>query len=918
MEVLIIAKQKSYHKFIYKLNSTFLENANWNLTLPLTKAIENGKYIIFLNDSQILRWIDEINQTQENDQQAKNIKKQIKEIKKLPTSKTTKNKISNLYNQLYHLQYQPDYVYIIMDKKKHYDRANKGFFINNIKYRRLLGTNGGVKKSTITYVNEKIYDEIKQRIDNGRNKKKELVPAKLESYQGLVCSSSIPVSMPKGIIVVKDCIVHFKDNVILLDDSSQGEPKLSYIENYDIEYIDSDGYGLMLPSYSKKINGELNKNYTSAISGVNIRYAWSKGMLFTFDYIDFANKIANSNYIIQDAWGDWRDIRESEVILTTSMLKLWDSYDSWEDFYKNCIKNHYQFSVAKTTPDKLEHVRNTNYQFLQSYDLSNKEIEKLCQPTIDEIKDVLGMDYRKSIAFLNGTHLNENTIDNIENNYIKALMIDKRMIHDPFVIEKIYSMIKKKISMAAKGSIKMNGNFAIVCGDPYSLAQSIFGLPITGLLKSGQVYHKYWIDKQVNEICCFRAPMTCHNNIRKVQVVSNEAMNYWYQYITTGMILNSWDTMCDAMNGQDKDSDADFTTNNAILIKNTLNSPTIMCIQRKATKNIITESDLIKANKLGFGDEIGVTTNHITNMFEKQSHFDKNSKEYKVLDYRIKCGQLYQQNSIDKVKGIISKPMPKYWYDKRQLKIKPEDTNIIKQEKEFNLRIVADKKPYFMKHIYPNLNTAYNKYIKNVNKKCIRMFQISIQELIKKVDKNSEETRFIDYYYKFLPLSLGNCTVNRICWLIENTFNNYLSYPPQKYEFDYSILKSEISYSQKNFKLIFKIYEDYLKEVKHFHSNLQNSMINKDEIEICRQQFINIFKYKCEKVCSNENELCNIVLDICYKTKKSKQFAWDICGDVIINNLLKKNNNMIWYPEVVETNGEFKFDGVEFVMKVKH
>ena len=53
-------------------------------------------------------------------------------------------------------------------------------------------------------------------------------------------------------------------------------------------------------------------------------------------------------------------------------------------------------------------------------------------------------------------------------------------------------MMKKKIKQAKIGVIKVKGNFAITGGDPYSLAQSMFGLKVTGLLKKGECYHKYW------------------------------------------------------------------------------------------------------------------------------------------------------------------------------------------------------------------------------------------------------------------------------------------------------------------------------------------------------------------------------------------------------------------------------------------
>lgn len=73
--------------------------------------------------------------------------------------------------------------------------------------------------------------------------------------------------------------------------------------------------------------------------------------------------------------------------------------------------------------------------------------------------------------------------------------------------------------------------------------------------------------------------------------------------------------------------------------------PTLMCVQRKAQKRIATEEDFIRANIESFGNEIGQTTNWVTSMYEIQSRYSPDSQEYKMLEYRIRCGQLIQQNN---------------------------------------------------------------------------------------------------------------------------------------------------------------------------------------------------------------------------------------------------------------------------------
>lgn len=871
--------------------------------------------IISLNDSQILRFIDEFNNALDSDDKAKEIKRKMKQVKKRKRSPETKALIRNLYQTLYDIQYQKDYLCVVMDSNKDYDLLNsKGFTVNGVEYKRLLGTNGGIKNSTIIYVSERLYPMIKERIDNGRDKTQKLVPAKLEAYQALVCSGSVALPEPKGIIVVNDCITHFKDNVILIDDTNDGKPTLTNIKDYDVEHNDSDGYGLMSPEYSITINEYLN-GISDTLSGFTVRYAWTKGMLYTFDFVDFAENVSGT-YIIKDAWGDERDIRDADVILTTSMLKLWDAYENWEDFYENCHKNHYEFSAAKTTPIELENIHNTNYQFLQSYEFDDDELYELCKPTIDSIKDIFGMDYRKAIIFLCGMGLNSHNVfsgfgtENFDC-VSRALMIEPQMINDPFIRKRIMTMISKRINDAKKGVLSIDANYAMISGDPYALCQSMFGMNITGLLKSGEVYHKYWIDKGSKELSCFRAPMTCHNNIRKLKLNSSDECLYWYQHIETAIILNAWDTTCDAMNGADKDGDTNMDTDNPIILKRTKNSPTIICTQRKADKVIPDEDAIIESNKLAFNDDIGTVTNRVTTMIEIQSRNDLNKEQYNELSDRIMCGQLYQQNTIDRAKGIIAKPMPEEWYSRRSNVIRDEDSDETIQKKNFDMSIVADRKPYFMIYVYPHLKKEYDTYTKNADFKSTVMFGMHLEELASKQTLTKDEKEFIDYYKALMPVGINPCVVNRISWIFQNEFSGYLKRINSASSFDYNILKSDTEYSQKNYNEIKRLFKEYLARVDEFRKKSAVERI--DDAQSERRNLVEIFKKECELICTNEDELCNIVLDICYKSESSKQFAWDICGNIFIKNLLKRNNYSLSYPEI-NNDGEFNYMGYWFTM----
>lgn len=906
-------------RLIYKINTKQLKKNNWNLRLPLDVAIRDyPETVVSISDSQLLRFIDELNGLTDVDGKIRSIQNRIKYEKRKPRSRETKAMIRSLYDKLYEIQFQPDYITVVMNSEKDYDRANKGFIINGIKFRRFLGTNGGIKNSTIVYVNEQLYPELKRRMDNGRNMDTPLVPAKLEAYQALICSGSVPVPKPRGIIVVKDCITHFKEDVIMLDDEQSDEPIMSTIHNFEFENDDSDGYGLMLPSYAQKVNEFLTHGQNSKpLAGMNTRYAWNKGMLYSFDYLEFAEQIAGT-YLIKDVWGDVRDVRDADVILTESMLKLWECYDSWEHYYENCEQNHYEFSVTKVCPDELENVRNTNYQFLQSYKFTDEEIQELCQPSIDEIKDTLGMDYRKSLVFLCGYGLTEQIIKNGGIDApTKALMIEPQLINDPFIRRKIWNMIAKRVEMCKRGAIKINANFGIISGDPFALCQSMFGLEITGILKAGEVYHKYWIDRCADEIACFRAPMTCHNNIVKLKLNKSDEAQHWYQYIDTAVILNAWDSTRNSLNGADCDGDLFMTTDNPIILKNTLYTPTIVCVQRKANKIVVNEEDIISANKIGFTDEIGIVTNHITSMFEVQAGFPVDSEEYKALSYRIMCGQLFQQNVIDSIKGIIAKPMPEYWYNLRDNFIKDEDSEETKRFKEFNRKIAAYRKPYFMTYVYPSLRKRNNNHSKNNNLGVALRFGAyginSVDDLVNYEPKTNEMIECLSGYDEII--GKNPCTINKICWLFEREFDKLLSKNCEQSEFDYTILKSDIEYSQHNYKEVFNIYQHYKLRLDEINNKATTDRMDTLDLSQRKYMLIQDFKRQCDVVCTNEKELCNILADICYTRETNKNFFWETIGDVAIDNLLEKHNGELSFPVCVQSDGEFEYGGSQFVMQ---
>ena len=536
-------------RHLFKLNSSRIIDADFNLTLTYSEAVRNAE-VIALASSATLRMIDNINgkSSFEKEKEIKELKEKKNKILNKKNTRTNKLKIKEINEKIQKEIFIEDYLCVVMDTKGDYDKVLKGFKINGIEYQRLLSTSGGVKKSVVVFCSKRIHDRLYSQLNAERNPNIKFVPAKLEAYISLACSASFPVSKPDGILVVGEPMTRFKEDVIEVNGQGVVRPNVRHVDDYEITHNACDGMGLMTPTLAKRWSEEVQEHYTMA--GCCLRQAFTKGMIFTFDFHQFADEVAKYE-IVTDVWGHQHNIKDIELILTTSMLKLWDSYDSVDDWLEKTLANDHSFAITKVTPEKLDEEQTLNYQFLQSLDLTDEDIEELCKPFLDSIDGIMNKDYRQSLLYLRGVDLKEKTVLRPPFDYTTAMMLDESMLNDPYVYSKIKHNITNRIDRAKMGVLPVRGNFSIISGDPYLLCEYVFGFEPIGLLKKGEFYSKFWNDKKVEETVAMRAPMTSHNNIQICKMADNEEVNKWYKYMDTVYILNAWDSTCDKLNGAD-------------------------------------------------------------------------------------------------------------------------------------------------------------------------------------------------------------------------------------------------------------------------------------------------------------------------------------------------------------------------------
>jgi hypothetical protein len=123
-------------------------------------------------------------------------------------------------------------------------------------------------------------------------------------------------------------------------------------------------------------------------------------------------------------------------------------------------------------------------------------------------------------------------------------------------------------------------------------------------------------------------------------------------------------------------------------------------------------------------------------------------------------------------------------------------------------------------------------------------------------------------------------------------------------------------YSKSDFYKVADVYNEYKASIVNLAKNTKSDNIDEDEDGATDKAIISLmFKEKFYGICPNEKMLCDILIDLLYDKPNAKGVVWDMCGDVIIDNLLSKSGGIIEYPESVDCDEEFSCCRRRFKMK---
>ena len=318
--------QNSY--YIYKIPSNKISQ----LTHYSFKEASRDGNIVSIGDNLVLAKIREYYHNDRDHvslyNQVQAIRKEMKEIRKLPTSNDNIEKIKELQSQLDDLLFVDDIINIkVITKKEYRELGRKGFDLNGKHYVRFMVGSGQMRRNTVSFINEELFEYMQERLMCGLNGKiKTINLAKLSAYFALSFSSVLWVREPR-VCVIKDF-----DTVIpnqKLNWINKGEEGNTVTQIYkDIKLNSADGQGLISPEMARYWAEDMHLNYTPC--SFVVRTAFVKGNLVPFDFKAYAKEHGIST--IKDRYGTEYNIEDVDILLSESQFKMAKYYSSWEGY----------------------------------------------------------------------------------------------------------------------------------------------------------------------------------------------------------------------------------------------------------------------------------------------------------------------------------------------------------------------------------------------------------------------------------------------------------------------------------------------------------------------------------------------------------------------------------------------------------
>lgn len=748
----------------------------------------------------------------------------------------------------------------------------KGFMINNVRY--VMGEKSASmsRQSMLSFVRESISKELNKKITNGIEMDKTVL-AKYLAYRGLTMTSSFSLGDYKPYVIIVDDFKKIIPNqkikrvdVVKKTFQNKDSETITYTERVivddirDIEIEPFDGFGIHAKRVSEKIKEIIG------IKGNPTTFMWRnayfKGLTSEIDFVQYCTE--KGIFEIQDIYGEYHSIYAIDIIATKSMFKGYNyyrkygDYRDWQYYLDQCKENGYTWRIVKwnySVDEEAVYTKN-NYQNLQCLDLPYDKFATLADYSKNWVESIINGDPINTYSFLGlmADNLKPSSV------HMKAILKNPEMLKDPMTKKFLYKLLKKNIDKMKCGKLYTKGAFRIAIPDIIAFLEYITGQEVNGVLESNEFFTMSRDGVWEGKYALFRNPHISSRENVVLNAVKHPELIKYAGHLENICMVNAKSLIMATLNGLDFDGDEILVVDNELIVNSIdPNMIIVMDIDNKvsAMQEEITHENIVKNTIMSFTSMVGEFSNYATCYHNKMPKTDEQKKSYQD---KIDLLSVLTGKSIDYAKtGVL-------WFAPK---------SITKYAKPF---------PYFMRYVS-------------------------------------------QYYARQKRLSHAPSNLNLLAKDLEKWERKLMSKLKDD-DFDYSIMMDKtLEFNYEKYNKIQELYKEYLSEFKELKKQQRMkynspeyynyfSGYNVEDIKYTEIDWNNFFeKYKkmAKKICNNQKELANYVVELCYNPKNKnndKSFAWVVAEDGILENIQPVEIKLPKY----DPNGEYEYLGKRYTL----
>lgn len=529
-----------------------------------------------------------------------------------------------------------------------------GFTYKGEKYKYFTSSAGQIRKKKAVFMKESVWNRIEKTVmcgltidkinsKGGNNVNKHL------AYMALTNSATDEWSefdIDKS-IVIND----FETNVYgTFDFVDETDYSITRKNDY-VPVPHTDGAGMILPSVS-------SKNFM-------FRAPWIKGLLGVFNFRKFV-EVNGYSPVITDIYGQAHDIvkEDIQIIFTKSQFKMYQYYDSWDEYKDYFKKYHCSAGKCNVEEDKIKNAK-INYQMLQTLtNITDDEIDLLTQKSSERINNICNSK-DTMMDILGITPYNTNMTP-----FQKAVKLYPALLNDTYAKDVIREAKDSLLKKYRSGKLEVNGKYTFLLPDFYAACDHWFGHidhPI-GLLSDKEVF--CWLFKRYEKLDCLRSPHLYKEHAIRFNAaheVNGDRAKFIREWFSTDALYTSTHDLISKILQFDVDGDRSLVVaqpNFVNIAERNMNGIVPLYYNmRKAEPTALTNETIYAGlNKAFTSGNIGLYSNDISKIWNHDIFIEGSEEEKQEAIDVVKLLCMENNFCIDSAKTLYM-PERAEWFD---------------------------------------------------------------------------------------------------------------------------------------------------------------------------------------------------------------------------------------------------------------